>query len=313
MNLALGLKPSSVKDKLDASQKARSFSAMEPLVGRIRRRVHVPTLYAALALSAVLIIQGCAAPRDKPDTRKADTYSEQPACDSALMNAAAFGKTEVVDSLLKNGADVNAKDANGWTPLHHAACSAINTETCALLIDSGADVNATNADGNTPLILAAFDNKYYCKTVELLLERGADPNKHGNVKLLNLREQTPLMLAAMSGNAEMAVLLLRHGAKINAMDEYGITALMRAIIEDQNEVAALLVRNKAYVNARDINGWTPLMFAAREGQYGIVSLLLEKGADVNARDQAGRNALTYAMENGHSKTADLLRSAASAR
>ena len=313
MNLALGLTPSSAKGKPAAAKKAIPFRAIEPLFGRISRRVLVPTLYAALALSTSLIIQGCAAPRDKPDTRKADTYSEQPACDSALMNAAAFGKTGTVDSLLKNGADVNAKDANGWTPLHHAACSAINTETCALLIGRGANVDATNADGNTPLMLAVFDNKYYCKTAKLLLDNGADPNKDGNIPLFNLGKQTPLMLAAMSGNTEIAALLLRHGAKVNAMDEYDITALMRAAIEGQNGVAALLVRNRADVNAKNGYSITALMFAAREGQPGMVSLLLENGANPNARDKSGKTALMYAVERGHSKTAALLRPAASAK
>lgn len=311
MNLALGLKLSSAKCKSAAAKKALPAMATEPLVGRIGRRMLMPATYAALALSAALAMQGIAAPRASPD-RRADVHYEQQARDSQTIHAAAFGKTGVVDSLLKSGANVNAKDSLGWTPLHHAACGLI-TETCALLLDSGANVNATNADGNTPIILAVFDNKYYCKTVELLLEKGADPNRHGNIKLLNLREQTPLMLAAMSGNAEMAALLLEHGAKINAMDEYGRTALMRAIIEGHNEVTVLLVRNKAYVNARDIHGWTPLMYAAREGQCGIVSLLLENGADPDAKNALGRTALMQAVDNGHSKTADLLRSAVSAR
>ncbi len=182
------------------------------------------------------------------------------------------------------------------------------------------DVNAKDKDGCTALMMAASNGD--TKIVSLLLEKGADPNKRGNLKLLNLKYPTPLMVAVRGGNAEIAALLLKHGADIEAVAEEiigidaigleetsweDITPLMRAIIEGQNEVAILLIRNKANVNAMDFIDRTPLMYAAREGQPGIVSLLLEKGADPNAKDQVGRTALTYAIKNGNTETAALLR------
>jgi ankyrin repeat protein len=66
--------------------------------------------------------------------------------------------------LIDNGADVNAVDKNGWTPLHFA--TKYNEKTVKLLIDKGADVNAVDKEGWTPL---HFTTKYNQKTITKLL------------------------------------------------------------------------------------------------------------------------------------------------
>ena len=77
------------------------------------------------------------------------------------MHGAAFtGRMEVVELLIANGANVNAKDKDGGTPLLHATLSG-HRETVELLISKGADVNAKVAPsdrlfkGKTPLDLAS--------------------------------------------------------------------------------------------------------------------------------------------------------------
>ena len=89
----------------------------------------------------------------------------------ALHLAASNGHIETTELLIANGADVNAKDANGNTPLHNAASNGHDGTTSMLIIER-AHVNAKNTDGLTPLDLAA--SKGHKKVVQILIENGAD-------------------------------------------------------------------------------------------------------------------------------------------
>jgi ankyrin repeat protein len=92
--------------------------------------------------------------------------------------------------------DVNLHDKNGWTPLHFAAQS--NAVECArILLEAGAEIDAVDAHGNTPLSTAVFNSKGFGDLILLLRSRGADPerkNSHG---------QTPIGLANLIANYEV--------------------------------------------------------------------------------------------------------------
>ena len=94
-----------------------------------------------------------------------------------LFGAITFGHNEIVELLLANGADVNAKNSfadGGWTPLHQAAWGG-HTEAAELLIAKGANVNAKNDDGETPLDGAIEDN--HTETANLLRKHGGKTKK----------------------------------------------------------------------------------------------------------------------------------------
>lgn len=79
-----------------------------------------------------------------------------------------------VESLLKAGADPNAADKFGWTPLMYAATAKASSEVITMLVKAGANIDAVNARHQTPLMLATM-----CKDgsgVENLLQSGADPD-----------------------------------------------------------------------------------------------------------------------------------------
>ncbi|MEV4169761.1 ankyrin repeat domain-containing protein [Nonomuraea sp. NPDC049709] len=92
-----------------------------------------------------------------------------------LCAAAAWDRTEVAEALLAAGADINGREAGGWTALLWAAANG-HAAVARVLIEAGAEVDATNDDGDTPLSLAA--RRGALGMVQTLLEAGADHQKY---------------------------------------------------------------------------------------------------------------------------------------
>ncbi len=196
--------------------------------------------------------------------------------------------------------DVNARDKNGQTLLHHAAWEG-RKDTVASLIARGADVNAKeNLGGNSALHETDSPD-----VATLLVAHGADVNAK------NKKGLTPLHKAADLSRKVVAEVLLAHGADVNAKDKDGETPLHWAAKHNGDmehvDLAELLVTHGADVNAKGTDGWTPLHWAACTGHKGDAEFLILHGADVNATNSNGQTPLTLAVQNGHTKIADLLR------
>lgn len=177
-----------------------------------------------------------------------------------------------LEVLLKRGANINAKDGRGLTPLMYCAVAG-SAQAMKLLIDKGADVNSRNAFGSTALMWSVTDRE----KVRLLVEHGADVNA------VSKKKHTALLLAVMSDqSAEIARFLIAKGANINAVDDGKITALNAATYGNDTETIRILIEAGQDVNAADVVGLTPLMNAAVYGNTSAVRLLLSKGAKVNA-------------------------------
>ena len=105
---------------------------------------------------------------------------------------------------------------------------------------------------------------------------------------------TALTVAATDNHADVARLLIAHGADVDARSGNGWTPLFTAteILNDNADVIHVLLDHGADANARDDgSGTTALMNAAENGYADIVRLLLEHGADVSARDDLGDTVL----------------------
>ena len=130
-----------------------------------------------------------------------------PEADRALLEAAYDGNIEAVKQHLAAGADVNAKDEDGYTPLY-AVAGRGHKEIAELLIAKGADVNPKREDGATPLLIAAVAG--HKEVAELLIAKGADVNAKDK------KGWTLLQHAVMMSKREIVGLLITKGADVNA-------------------------------------------------------------------------------------------------
>ena len=162
--------------------------------------------------------------------------------DSPVADAAMHGDTEIVRSLLKEGADVNAAQGDGMTALHWAAENG-DVALAEMLLYAGANVGAVTRLGDyTPLHLASKAGN--APVAATLLDAGSDANA-----ATTTGGATPLHFAAASGSAAGITTLLDHGADVNS-------------------------RETAW-------GQTPLMFAAAYNRVEATSALLQRGADAS--------------------------------
>ncbi|HUF47892.1 MAG TPA: ankyrin repeat domain-containing protein [Vicinamibacterales bacterium] len=159
------------------------------------------------------------------------------------VEAARRGDIEAIRALVQAGADVNATQGDGLTPLHWAAERG-DRALAEVLLHAGANVRAVTRIGDhTPLHVASRTGS--ASVVRVLLDAGADASQATTTSGV-----TPLHLAAASGSVEAVTALLDKGAAIDA-------------------------REQAWAQ-------TPLVFAAAANRVEVVRTLLARGADVNA-------------------------------
>src|ERR1700724_3603092 len=226
------------------------------------------------------------------------------AADDSLAGLIQAGNRDAALKKIAAGADVNAAQGDGTTPLHWAVYK-IDADVVRALLEHGAKPDVINSYGSSPLAAAATGS---------------------NAEVPNQEGQTALMLAARAGSVEVADLLVRHGANVNAREKWrGQTALMWAVDARSAELTRFLIAHKADIDARALaNDWpsqrtgeprnqyrptrglTPLLYAARSGCTGCVEALLDAGANPNKPNPDGVTPLIVAIDNFAYDTAKLL-------
>lgn len=241
--------------------------------------------------------------------------------DTPLHVAAAHNAVEMVRHLLARGAQVNAVNRKGQTPLHQLA-GQVNPvdlekqrEMVDLLLAKGADPSIADHEGRTPVHEAIeFGDQFLWSHLlnhggetdpfivaaigipEWLYERGeADPMF---AHMRDARGYTLVHWAAMRGHTRALSLLLQIQADVNARDHEGQTPLHIAVAHKEMSGAEWLLSHGAEVDAIDNDGSTPLMVAAYERAYDLMVLLMRHGADVGRKGHAGRTALHAVAEFG---------------
>jgi ankyrin repeat protein len=213
-----------------------------------------------------------------------------------LVQAAYAGDTTKVLQLLNARVDVNAtfdrveSELSGKTALM-AASTRGHSDLVQTLIKRGANVNLKHRSGETALMFAAGSGSE--STVKALLQAGADVNVI--VGSPHAGEFTPVSVAIHTDHPqrfEIVRILIAAKAVLNPKDPFFVSPLMHAL--EDLEMVKLLVEHGADVNQKNFRGATALMGAAVGKDPAVVKYLIEKGADVKARDQDGNTALMAA-------------------
>jgi len=210
-----------------------------------------------------------------------------------LVEAAENGNAGVVETLLAQGADIEARDASDQTALK-VACEHAHVDVVRVLLGRGANAEAKSNSKGMPVNWAIGGDGNIPRTqyadrlavVKMLLD------KKVNIETRTIAGITPLMLAAYNyRDVEILRLLLTKGANVEARDDQGRTALMEAVQEDHTDAETMLLTHGAKIDAADSRGHTALMHAVSKGHIDSVSLLLSKGAKLEAVDNEGQTAL----------------------
>ena len=182
------------------------------------------------------------------------------------------GNTALCCELLDGGADIEAIDNYGCTPLIIAAKDR-NLDVCLALLDRGADIEAKDNRGNTPLIVAA--KKRNIDVCLVLLDRGADIEAKDN------NGNTPLIVAAKKRNLNVLLDPLDLDEDIEAR---------RSL-----DLCLALLDRSAKTEEKNNDGSTPLYVATDSVRPDICSVLIDRGADIDAKDNNGTSILSCAI------------------
>jgi ankyrin repeat protein len=252
-----------------------------------------------------------------------------------LLAFSECGLTNQISELIAQGADVNATDINGWTPLL-GACYTGHLDTIKILIKAGANINAKNINGWTGLLEAAVHK--YINIVRYLIENGCTYSKDyktgegvtyllafsecgitdevkklldegADVNVKDNHNWTPLIGACFYNNYDVLNILINYGADVNAVNDDGWTGLMDAAAHNYNYIVTLLLNKGAKYDKdfKSLSGMTYLMAFSACGLSDKVKELISDGADVNVKDKYGYTALYYANLKNQAAIVDILR------
>ncbi|XP_043192938.1 transient receptor potential cation channel subfamily A member 1 homolog isoform X2 [Amphibalanus amphitrite] len=248
----------------------------------------------------------------------------------------------VIDVLVDNGADVNAKDVYGLTSLHYAAmrgndqaaqqllqCSNVNPEAkdnqqmtplhmaatygyptvTALLLKLDVPLRCVDEEQQTPLHSAAKGG--HCRIVSMLIMAARERSGATVVKQMladrDQRQNSALHLAVESGSLSTVELLVETGAAdVNVVNDTGDSPLHGAVVGGQLDIVKMLVRHHAAINMQNFQHQTPLHRAAMYNHIDIIEYLLSRRANIERLDTDNFTPLLLAASAGHARAVETL-------
>ena len=242
--------------------------------------------------------------RYKADLTQADTYGDTVLHTATMLHAG----SQVIRLLTTNGADINARNKEGVTPLTIAIQSE-DIQTIKYLTANGASIHTQDTHGKSPLSMAfemsndvfeATLNEGNCNTqdsegntpLHIALLNGAPMSKiqhiiglTQDVNIRNKNGDSPLYLAAVNNMEQVGKLLLEKGADIFSTNKDNNSPL-RLALKNGGNLQNWLITSRTIVST-DGSGNTVLHYAADWEYADAIKTLLEKGADINAKNANG--------------------------
>nr|XP_019526604.2 ankyrin-3-like [Aedes albopictus] len=214
-----------------------------------------------------------------------------------LHSAIKYGRIKLVQILLRNGADINIQNSEGWSALHYAVHRK-RIDIAELLIDKGIEVNSRSKSNWNALHIAC--NNGDAELANMLIENGAELLMRTN------EDKTALDLAASSGCTEIVITIINNLINIYPLHSMIATAYRTADWCGYHTLQeALISKFPKLAGDLDIDE-TPIHFAARKGLFGKVKELINDGFNVNALSKSKLTALHLSASAGHRLVIDLL-------
>ncbi|MEP3629205.1 MAG: ankyrin repeat domain-containing protein [Hyphomicrobiales bacterium] len=217
-----------------------------------------------LLVSIGLFLNFEASAQTKPSSSQIEKYT-------GLHKAAHENDIGAINTFVKNGADLNARDGSRRTPIHVAAFAS-NDEALIALAKAGADMNALEYGVYDVVTIAAVANDPDLMSIALQFGNRADLTT-------SIYDGTALIAAAHLGHAEVVRRLIKAGAPLDHINNLHWTALIEAVI----------------------------LGDGGRNHTETVRALVEAGADISIGDRDGVTALAHAESRGYKKIAEIIR------
>lgn len=201
--------------------------------------------------------------------------------ETGLIVASINGHTEVVNYLLKNGANIDYQNCAGETVLMKVVMIDY-FDMVNFLIKKNANIDLVNDIGKTALMMSIYDG--FTSIARLLIESGASINRQDK------NGTTALIIASFEGHEDIVRLL--KNADLNLQDCDGETALYSTAYNNCKDVTKILINIGADLDIQNTLGKTTLMHAVDQNKYEIIELLHNANADI--KDIYNRTAFDYA-------------------